>query len=130
MLDPAILRPGRFDRQVLVPAPEEKARHDILKVHTKKMPLEKDVNLKKLARETEGYSGADIEALIREAGLNALREDMSAKSVSNKHFRGALDRIKPSIDQQVIEYYEKLMERTRSMGTKEGSKKEQTDYVG
>jgi transitional endoplasmic reticulum ATPase len=130
MLDPAILRPGRFDRQVLVPAPEDDARLEIFKVHTKEMPLSKDVDLKKLARETEGYSGADIEALIREAGLNSLRQDMSAKSVNKKHFNEALKKVRPSIDQRVIDYYEKLLDRLKAKPTKGEEKRAEMDYVG
>ncbi len=129
MLDPAILRPGRFDRQVLVQSPNTKAREAIFKVHTKSMPLAKDVDLKNLARDTEGYSGADIEAVCREAGLNAMREDMNAKSVNKKHFAEALEESKPSIDQAVIKHYQNLMERMRAKATKE-DKKEDINYVG
>jgi transitional endoplasmic reticulum ATPase len=130
MLDPAILRPGRFDRQVLVKAPSEKARLDILKVHTKNMPLAKDVDLKKLSRETEGYSGADLESLAREAGLNAMRENMSAKDVKKKHFRDAMEEITPSVNQEMIKFYEKLLDRMRAKPAKESKKSEEMDYVG
>ncbi|MBN2330655.1 MAG: CDC48 family AAA ATPase [Candidatus Aenigmarchaeota archaeon] len=129
MLDSAILRPGRFDRQVLVPSPEDDARREIFKVHTKSMPLGKDVNLKSLAKDTEGYSGADIEAVVREAGLNALREDFSAKIVKKKHFDEALRKVRPSIDERVIDYYEKMMDRMRARASKQ-EKKNDTDYVG
>ena len=81
MIDPALLRPGRIDRQILVPAPNEQARLEILKIHTAEMPL-KGVDLKDLAKKTEEYSGADIEALCREAAMNALRENMKAKEVT------------------------------------------------
>jgi len=128
MLDPAIIRPGRFDRQVLIPAPDEKARNEIFKVHTVKMPLSKDVDLKKLATDTEGYSGADIEALCREAGINALREDMSAKWVTKKHFLEALKRVRPSIDQRVIDHYNKLIEVLKAKTTEE-KKKENLVYL-
>ena len=93
------------------------------------MPLAKDIDAKKLARLTEGYSGADIEAVCREAGLNAMREDMNSKSVKKKHFDAALDEVKPSIDQSVIRHYENLMERMRANVTKD-SKKEELNYVG
>jgi transitional endoplasmic reticulum ATPase len=129
MLDSAILRPGRFDRQVLVPSPDDGARREIFRVHTKRMPLGKDVNLKSLAKDTEGYSGADIEAIVREAGLNALREDFSAKSVRKKHFDEALKKVRPSIDQRVIDYYEKMMDRMRARASKQ-ERKDDTDYVG
>jgi len=130
ILDPAILRPGRFDRQVLIPAPDSKARLEILKVHTKKMPLGKDVNLKTLTAETEGFSGADIEALCREAGMAALRKDMNAKSVNRKHFTDAMKKVRPSIDDTVINYYEKLMEKMKAKATKPQVKKEDLSYVG
>ncbi|HLD63260.1 MAG TPA: CDC48 family AAA ATPase [Candidatus Norongarragalinales archaeon] len=97
LLDPALLRPGRFDKLLVVPAPEEKARADILKVHTAKMPLGKDVNLDEFARKTEGYSGADLEGLVREAGMNAMRERPIAKTVDKKHFEKALGAIRPSL---------------------------------
>ncbi len=130
MLDPAILRPGRFDRQVLVQAPNEKARLEILKVHTKNMPLAKDVDLKKLAKDTDGFSGADVESLAREAGLNAMRENMNAKEVKKKHFAEAIEEVTPSIDEAVIKHYEKLMDKMRSRNTKDSKKTEDSDYVG
>jgi len=107
MIDPALLRPGRFDRQILVPAPDEKSRIKIFEIHTKKMPLYK-VNLKKLAKMTEGYSGADIEAICREAALNAMREDIKAKKVTMKHFEKALKEITPSITKEMIKYYKEI----------------------
>ena len=97
MLDPALLRPGRFDKLVQVPAPDERARMEILKVHTARMPLGRDVDLKDLASKTEGYSGADIEALAREAGMNSLRENIGAKSVERKHFEKALSGVRPTL---------------------------------
>ncbi len=129
MLDQAILRPGRFDRQVLVPAPEEKARLEVFKVHTKKMPLTRNVDLKKLARETNGYSGADIEALCREAGLNALRENMKIKSVDKRHFNEAMKKSRPTINTEIISQYEKLMEKMKA-GTSKEENKEELGYLG
>ena len=81
MIDPALLRPGRFDRQILVSAPDIKAREEILKVHTKNMNLD-GVDLKKIAKDTEGYTGADLEALVREAGMNLLRTFIDKKTKS------------------------------------------------
>jgi len=131
ILDPALLRPGRFDRQILVPAPDEKTRLEIFKIHTKKMPL-KGVDLKKLAKQTEGYSGADIEAVCREAGLNALRENINAKEVTKKHFAEALKKVKPSITPDMLKYYEKIIEefKSRGMHTKKSTKGEEESYVG
>jgi cell division protease FtsH len=73
VLDPALLRPGRFDRQVVVPLPDVRGREKIFQVHVKKMPLSDDVDLSILARGTPGFSGADIENLVNEAALNAAR---------------------------------------------------------
>jgi transitional endoplasmic reticulum ATPase len=129
ILDPALLRPGRFDRQILVPAPDEKARLEVLKIHTKKMPL-KGVDLKRLAKATEGYSGADLEALAREAGINALRENINAKEVTKKHFDSALKKVHPSITNDMLRYYEKIIEEFKTRGIeKKKSTKEDTDYV-
>ncbi len=97
MLDPALLRPGRFDKVVEVPAPDEATRLAILKVHTAKMPLTKDVDLKALAKKTDGYSGADLEALCREAGMTALRENENAREVTAAHFNKALQSITPTL---------------------------------
>ncbi|HLC38424.1 MAG TPA: CDC48 family AAA ATPase [Candidatus Norongarragalinales archaeon] len=97
MLDPALLRPGRFDKLIHVPAPDEKARLAILKVHTSKMPLGRDVNLQTLSEKTEGYSGADLEALCREAGMNSLRENIGSKIIDKKHFEKALDAVRPTL---------------------------------
>ncbi len=74
IIDPALLRPGRLDRVILVPVPDEKARLDIFKIHTRGMNLDEDVNLEELAKKTEGYTGADIEAVCREAAMLAVRE--------------------------------------------------------
>src|SRR3989338_9032420 len=113
---------------VLIPAPDYKARVEIFKVHTKKMPLTKDVDLKELAKKTEGFSGADIESLCREAGIDALRADMKAKEVKMKHFDNTLSRMTPSITKEVINYYEKFVERKRRV---EREDKEVTPrYIG
>jgi transitional endoplasmic reticulum ATPase len=76
IIDPALLRPGRLDRVILVPVPDEKARLDIFKIHTRNMNLAEDVSLEELAKKTEGYTGADIEALCREAAMLAVRESI------------------------------------------------------
>ncbi|MHC1586798.1 MAG: AAA family ATPase, partial [Candidatus Hecatellaceae archaeon] len=106
ILDPAVLRPGRFDKLIYVPAPDEKARLEIFKVYTKKMPLAKDVRLETLASLTKGYSGADIEAVCREAGLTALRKNINAREVTMEDFREALAHIGPSITPEMEKFYE------------------------
>lgn len=91
VLDPALLRPGRFDRRVVVPKPDVKGREGILKVHTRKSPLSKDVELPTIAQGTPGFSGADLENLVNEAALIAARQD--CKEVAMNHFELAKDKI-------------------------------------
>jgi len=86
VLDPALLRPGRFDRQVIVPLPDVKGREKILEVHTRKMPLADDVSLAVLARGTPGFSGADIENLVNEAALHAARTSRDRITMSDLEF--------------------------------------------
>jgi cell division protease FtsH len=86
VLDPAILRPGRFDRQVVVPRPDVKGREAILKVHTRNNPLAEDVELKIVARSTPGFSGADIENLVNEAALRAARTNKKALTMDDFEF--------------------------------------------
>jgi transitional endoplasmic reticulum ATPase len=111
MLDPAVLRPGRFDKILLVNAPNVKGRENILKIHTNKMPIKgKDKLVKDLAKSTEGYTGADLEALTREAAMLALREDIQTKEVKKKHFDDALKKVRSSVNKQTIEVYKKVEE--------------------
>ena len=97
LLDPALLRPGRFDKLIMIGAPDDKTRVEILKIHTAKMPLAPDVKLEEFIKRTEGYSGADLEGMCREAGMIALREDINAKLVKKAHFEEALKAIRPSL---------------------------------
>jgi len=119
LIDPALLRPGRFDRLVYVPPPDEKARLEILKIHTRKMPLAKDVDLEQLAKETEHYSGSDLAALCREAAMLALRENLQAKEVTMRHFRETMKKVKPSLAPEAEEIYRSFLTRTRSELKKE-----------
>ncbi len=114
MLDPALLRPGRFDKILLVNAPEEKGRLNILNIHTKNMPLTKDVNVKDIAKKTSGYTGADLEAVAREAAMLSLRESIDAKDVRKKHFEEALKKVRPSVSKPMIEVYKKIEENLKS----------------
>ena len=95
ILDAGLMRPGRFDRHIQVKEPDEEARISIFKVHTKGMPLADDVDIKKLAKNTEGYVGADIEAVCREAAMLALRDDLEASEITYKYFKDAIDKVKP-----------------------------------
>jgi len=120
MLDSALLRPGRFDKILLVDAPDEKSRESILKVHTAKMPLgegKKELTEKArnslmtgLAKDTLGYTGADLEAVAREAAMLALREDHESRFVQKKHFNEALNKVRPSVTKSTLEVYKKMEE--------------------
>ncbi len=126
LIDSALLRPGRLDRHVHVPVPDEDARRAIFEVHTQSKPLADGVDLDKLARKTEGYVGADIEAVCREAAMNASREFIvSVKpeeiddSVGNvritmEHFEDALDEVSPSVTEDTRRRYEEIEERFRT----------------
>ena len=113
MVDPALLRPGRIDKLIYVPPPDKQARLQILKIHTRNMPLAPDVDLEYIASITEGYTGADLEALVREAGLRALRENFNAMQVKMKHFEEALKVIRPSVTPYMVEFYQKWLEQAR-----------------
>ncbi len=91
-LDPALLRPGRFDRKLILPTPDIKARKQILDVHTKKRPLDEDVDLESLAQRTYGFSGADIANLVNEAAIHAARRP-GAETITLEDFESATDRI-------------------------------------
>jgi transitional endoplasmic reticulum ATPase len=119
MLDSALLRPGRFDRQILVPTPDEKTRLDILKVHTKNTPLAGDVDIKAFVKETEGFSGADLEALVREAAMNALRKDMKSQKLTKHDFEKAMHEVKPSVSQDLNEYYQSVIKKRKTQKMEE-----------
>ncbi|WP_089676148.1 CDC48 family AAA ATPase, partial [Halobacterium hubeiense] len=131
LIDSALLRPGRLDRHVHVPVPDEDARRAILDVHTRNKPLADDVDLDYLASETANFVGADIEALVREATMNATREFINSvdpeeaiESVGNvritaEHFDEALTDITPSVDEDVREQYEELEEKFEKAATPE-----------
>ncbi len=115
IIDPALLRPGRFDRILFVPPPDRDSRISILKIYTKNMPLADDVDFEELADMLEGYSGADIEALCREAAMIALGDDFKPKPVKQEHFIKATEIVRPSITKDVVKQYEKIAERLRKM---------------
>lgn len=110
ILDPALLRPGRFDRIIATTIPDLKSRELILKIHTRNMPLASNVNLSYLAKNTEGYVGADIEAVCREAALIALRKNIKSRQVEMANFEEALTKIKPSVRVDEIEKYKEVEE--------------------
>src|SRR5256712_1016654 len=111
MIDPAILRPGRFDRLIFVPGPDGATRLQILKIHARNMPLAQDVDLDQIASQAAGYSGADLEAVCREAGLISLRRDVETKSVTLEDFRDAFYRVKPSVTPDMENWYQGFRKR-------------------
>ncbi len=115
IVDPAILRPGRFDRLIYVPEPAEEARLKIFRIYTKGMPLSKEIDLAKLAAMTKSYSGADIEALCREAALNALRRDIETKEVGVDDFKAATEKIGPTIRPDMEAWYKGFMKQVRQL---------------
>ncbi|MHC1604539.1 MAG: CDC48 family AAA ATPase [Candidatus Methanofastidiosia archaeon] len=100
IIDKALLRPGRFDVIIKTPMPDKKTRVEIFKMHTKEMPLADSVNLEKLAKMTDGFSGADIASLVREAGMNAIRENIKAKKVTMAHFEKTLESFEEAIKKE------------------------------
>jgi len=107
ILDKALLRPGRFDKLLLIPLPDTASRRKILEVHTRNMPLER-VDLDAIAEKTDGYVGADLENLCREAGLIALRHKKRANKVTSSNFSEALKLVRASTDQETAKLYESL----------------------
>jgi transitional endoplasmic reticulum ATPase len=113
MVDPAVLRPGRFDRLIYVPEPSEQSRTQIFKIYTKDMPIAKDVGMAQLAVLAKNYSGADISALCREAAMFALRKDVNTKEVKFADFEEAKKRIGPSITPDMEKWYKSFMQQAR-----------------
>ena len=128
IVDPALLRPGRFDRLLLVEAPDLAARQAILEIHTADMPLGK-VKLDYFAKETDGYTGADLDGLVREAGMLALREDPEADEVTQAHFLAALEKVSPSVTEDTIKYYEDLGRKLMKRGRRSRTRSEDDLYI-
>lgn len=119
IIDPALLRPGRFDRLVYVKPPTYEGRRDILDLYFRDMPLASDVDLEEIARNLDGFVGSDIEALAREAGMNALRKDIHTKIVTAKDVENAKDKVHATMTQQAIEYYDKIEATLKTAHTKD-----------
>ncbi|MDD1758589.1 MAG: CDC48 family AAA ATPase, partial [Methanotrichaceae archaeon] len=123
ILDPALLRSGRFDRLIMIGPPDKLGRQEILKIKTAKIPNSMDVNLEELAELTEGYVGSDLDALCREAVMLAMRDNLS--QVEMNHYREASKKIRPSMEESMISYYERINERLKG-----GIKVESSSYIG
>ncbi|MFW6286195.1 MAG: CDC48 family AAA ATPase [Nanoarchaeota archaeon] len=109
LVDPALLRPGRFDKLLLVDVPDEEARKVILQIYLKNSPVD-DLKgiVEEISKKTQGYVGADLEALVREAGLIALRRDIKAEKILKKDFEDALKKIRPSINADLQQQYQQI----------------------
>uniref|UniRef100_UPI0025C1B8B8 ATP-binding protein n=1 Tax=Halovivax sp. TaxID=1935978 RepID=UPI0025C1B8B8 len=113
MIDPALLRSGRFDRLVMIGEPDTDGRERILEIHTENTPLAADVSLREIAEITDGYVGSDLESIAREGAIEALREDPEADVVEMRHFRQALENVRPTITDDILDYYEQIEEEFR-----------------
>ena len=125
MIDPALLRSGRFDRAVFIGPPAKDGREEILRIHARNMPLSEDVDLIEIADLTDGYVGSDLEAICREAVLLAMRENFNAKIVEMRHFRNALKKVRRALNENILEYYQQLEAQFKG-----GVKTEQKSYIG
>ncbi|MEM0496829.1 MAG: AAA family ATPase, partial [Acidilobaceae archaeon] len=115
LLDPALLRPGRFDRIIYVPPPDRNARKEIFRVHLRRVPVASDVDIDKLAELTEGYTGADIEAIVREAVMLKLRDKLEPGPVEMKYFLKALEKVRPSLTSEDVERFERTYRELKRM---------------
>ena len=115
LLDPALLRPGRFDEIVYVPVPDAEGRRRILEIQTGPMPLADGVDLDTLAERTERFSGADLENLVRKAGLLALRADLDTETVTMANFDAALEDTRPSVTPEVEKEYERMRKQLKQV---------------
>ena len=119
IIDPALLRPGRFDEMILVPVPDEKTRVEIFNVHTKKMSLADDVDINNMIKLTNDFTGADIAAVCKKAGRFAMREDINATEVKLSHFLSAIEDTGSSVTSDIMGYYEKLKDELRKKRSKQ-----------
>jgi transitional endoplasmic reticulum ATPase len=113
LIDPALLRPGRFDELIYVGVPDQAGRRRILGIQTQKMPLADDVDLDIVARRTDHYTGADLEDVVRRAGLGALRKSVESLTVTMADFEAALEDSRASVTPQMEEEYRTMSERLK-----------------
>ena len=125
MIDPAIMRPGRVDRNVEVEIPDEEGRRKIFEVHTRDMPVSDDVDLDELSSMTEGFVGSDIESVCREAGMNALRSDIDTEEATMDDFREAIEDVRPTATKDNLEQYRAM---TQKMNEMEADEDDTPDY--
>ena len=118
LIDPALLRPGRFDELIYVGPPDTAGRRRILAIHTRHMPLAEDVDLEKVAQRTDRFTGADLEDLVRRAGLTALRRGLDAGKVTMDDFEVALGETRASVTPEMLEEYSRIQETLKSDATR------------
>jgi len=116
MIDPALIRSGRFDRLVMVGQPDIEGRERILGIHTDDTPLAADVSLREMAEITDGYVGSDLKSIAREAAIHALRDDPDAEIVAMRHFRAALESVRPTITDDILDYYDRMEDEFKGGG--------------
>lgn len=121
LIDPALLRPGRFDELIYVSVPDKAGRRRILGIHTEDMPLAGDVDLDRMAAETDRFTGADLEDLVRRAGLNALRESLGATTVTGVHFDAALKETRASVTPAMERDYEEIRAKLKEEAYRSGA---------
>jgi len=129
IIDPSLLRPGRFDRLIMTPAPDIEAREEIFKIHTKDMPLASDISLLDISYQTEGFSGADIEGLCREAAMIALRENIKSSKVKKEHFERALESVRASLTEDLLKYYNNVSKDLGSSIAKKDKREKDIQYI-
>ena len=118
LIDPALLRPGRFDELIYVGVPDTAGRRRILAIHTEGMPLATDVDLEAIAQRTERFTGADLEDLVRRAGLTALRRGLDANQVTRADFEAAVGETRASVTAEMLEEYDRIQETLKSEATR------------
>jgi transitional endoplasmic reticulum ATPase len=129
LIDPALLRSGRFDRLVMVGAALADGREKIFRIHTKGIPLDSDVDLKELATMTEGYVGSDIESICREAAMLSLRENFDNEKVSKRHFLSAMEKVKPTVNEDMIDFYNRVQEKLKGGSIRKTDAGSFTGYI-
>jgi transitional endoplasmic reticulum ATPase len=118
LIDPALLRPGRFDELIYVGVPDTAGRRRILAIHTEGMPLADDVDLEKIAQRTDRFTGADLEDLVRRAGLTALRRGLDTGKVTMADFETALSETRASVTPEMLEEYDRIQDTLKSEATR------------
>jgi transitional endoplasmic reticulum ATPase len=119
IIDPALLRPGRFDELIMAPVPDAESRRKIFEVHLRRMPVAPDVDVGEVVSLTDQYTGADLAAVVRKAGRLALRENMMSQEVSQRHFLAAIQDTGPSVTPDTMKYYERLGGELRKKASRE-----------